>query len=122
MDNKKSYAWLKPGIYGAIIGIIGIMILGFSQFGWMLGSKAELLAQERANSAVAVAMASVCAGKFFAQTDSAANLAALKKLTADYAQNQFVEKGGWAVQIGSTTPNTRLTSECVKQILAAKPA
>lgn len=120
--GSKSYAWLKPGIWGAVIGAVVIIILGFSQFGWMLGSKAEELATQRANRAVAVAMASVCSDKFFAQADSAANLEALKKLRMDYAQNEFIEKGGWAVQKSGGSPNYQLVSECVKSILAAQPA
>jgi hypothetical protein len=88
----------------------------------MLGSKAEQMARDQANTAVAVALASVCADKFFAQADSAAQLAQLKLLKMDYAQREFVEKGGWAVARDSSAPNYQLTAECAKRILAAKPA
>lgn len=120
--GTKSYAWLKPGIWGALIGVIGIMVLGFSQFGWMLGSKAEQMAREQANTAVAVALASVCADKFFAETDSATRLAQLKLLKMDYAQREFIEKGGWATMRDANAPNYQLASECAKRILAPKPA
>jgi hypothetical protein len=120
--GAKSYAWIKPGIWGAVIGVIGIMILGFWAFGWMLGSKAEDMAKDRASDAVAVALGPVCAAKFFAQSDAPAKLAELKKLTTDYAQRDFVDKGGWATVVNSTVPAYRLAAECTKQILAAKPA
>jgi hypothetical protein len=118
----KSYPWLKPGIWGALIGVIGIMILGFWQFGWMLGSKADELAHDRAKLAVAQALAPVCAAKFYAQADATTKLVELKKLTSDYEQRNFVEKGNWAVAAVSDAPNYQLVSECTKSILAGKPA
>ncbi|HEX3860493.1 MAG TPA: hypothetical protein VHY35_02240 [Stellaceae bacterium] len=118
----KSYSWLKPGLWGAAIGAIGIMIIGFWQFGWMLAGKADQMAQERANTAVAEALAPVCAARFFAQTNATAKLADLRKLTSDYSQRDFVEKGGWAVAVDAKSPNYQLVSECTKKILADKPA
>jgi len=116
------YPWLKPGIWGGLIGIVGIMVLGFWQFGWVLGGKADEMAHDRANLAVAQALAPVCAAKFFAQTDATAKLVELKKLPSDYEQRNFVEKGNWAVAAVSDAPNYQLVSECAKRILAAKPA
>ena len=72
---KKSYPWLKPGIWGAIVGAIAIMVLGFWQFGWVLGSKADQMARDRASTAVAEALAPVCAAKFLAQADAPARVA-----------------------------------------------
>jgi hypothetical protein len=120
--TTKSYTWLKPGIWGAVIGVIGIMILGFWQFGWVLGSKADQMAQDRASTAVAEALAPVCAAKFYAQSDAPAKLADLKKLASDYDQRSFIEKGGWAVAAVSNAPNYQLVSECTKRILAGNPA
>jgi hypothetical protein len=119
---KKSYPWLKPGIWGAIVGAIAIMVLGFWQFGWVLGSKADQMARDRASTAVAEALAPVCAAKFLAQADAPARVADLKKLRSDYEQRDFIEKGGWAVAIVSDAPDYQLASECAKSILAAKPA
>lgn len=119
--DKKSYTWIKPVAWGAVAGVILTMILGFAQFGWVLGSKAEQLASDRASAAAAVALAPVCAGKFFAQVDAPVRLAELKKLTSDYAQRDFVAKGGWAAATDSGASNYQLELECTKRILAAKP-
>jgi hypothetical protein len=118
----KSYAWVKPGAWGAVIGAVGIMILGFWSFGWMLSSKADQMARDQANTAVAAALAPVCAAKFFAQTDAPAKFDELKKLTSEYAGRDFVEKGGWAVATDSIAPTYQLQAACLKRILAAKPA
>ena len=120
--TKKTYPWLKPGILGGIAGAIAIMILGFWQFGWVLGSKADEMARARANLAVAQALAPICAAKFFAQPDATAKLAALKKLTSDYEQRDFVERGKWAIAAVSDAPDYQLVSECAKRILAGNPA
>ena len=37
----KRYPSLKPGIWGAVIGAIGISVVGFSSLGWTLGGTAE---------------------------------------------------------------------------------
>lgn len=120
--KTKSYPWLKPGILGGIIGAIAIMIVGFWQFGWVLASKADQMAHDQSSAAVAEALAPVCAARFFAQADAPAKLADLKKLTSDYSQREFVEKGGWATAAAARSPNYQLVSECTKKILADKPA
>ena len=117
----KSYPWIKPGIWGGVVGVIGIIVLGFWQFGWVLGSKAEEMAHDRSVTAVAAALAPVCAAKFYAQSDATTKLADLKKLASDYEQRNFVEKGGWAVASVSDAPNYKLVSECTKRILAGNP-
>jgi hypothetical protein len=114
----QSYPWLKPASWGALAGIVGITVLGFWQFGWVLGSKADQMAQDRANIAVAEALAPVCATKFYAQPGAPAKLGDLKKLTSDYEQRNFVEKGGWAAAADSVAPTYQLVSECTKKILA----
>jgi hypothetical protein len=79
------------------------------------------MAQDRASAAVAEALAPVCAAKFYAQPDAPAKLGDLKKLTSDYEQRNFVEKGGWATAAVSAVPTYRLVSECTKKILAGNP-
>jgi hypothetical protein len=118
----KSYPSLKPAIWGAVAGVIGITILGFWQFGWVLASKADQMARDRASLAVAEALAPVCAAKFFAQADAAAQLAAMKQMRSDYEQRSFVEKGSWATAAVSVAPSYELVSACTKRILTTNSA
>jgi len=30
--------WLKPGFWGVVVGMIGIMIIGFAWWGWSLAA------------------------------------------------------------------------------------
>ncbi len=93
----------KPAIWGVVGGAVALAIVGFTWGGWVTGGKAEASAAQRANTAVVVALAPVCADKFQHAADVANNLAALKK-TESWSQGEFVEKGGWATLPGSNTP------------------
>ena len=55
-------------------GAIAIMILGFSWFGWTLGSTAEKMANQRAETAVVVALTPICVQKFQHQAGAAEKL------------------------------------------------
>src|SRR5687767_5447091 len=61
--------WVKPGVWGVVIGAIGSMIIGFGWLGWTLGSTAESLAQERVTTALVAAFTPVCVEKFMTQPD-----------------------------------------------------
>ena len=111
--------WLKPGIWGAIIGSVITMILGFSWMGWMLGGTAERLAMERSNTAVVVALTPVCTSKFMGQPNAAAKLKELQAVES-WKQQEFVETGGWATMTGEKAPNSGVASACAEQLLKAK--
>ena len=48
--------WFKPAFWGVVVGTIGIMIIGFAWWGWVLGSTAEKMAKERADGAVTASL------------------------------------------------------------------
>jgi len=93
----------KPAFWGVVGGAVATAIVGFAWGGWVTGGKAESTALQRANNAVVVALAPVCAEKFKLTADVAANLTALKKADS-WSQGEFVEKGGWATLPGSNSP------------------
>src|SRR6266571_1198649 len=65
---------LKPGIWGAVIGATAISVVGFSSFGWTLGSTAERMATQRAQTALVGVLAPICVEKFQHQADAATML------------------------------------------------
>jgi len=111
--------WLKPAVWGAIIGSVVTMILGFSWLGWTLGGTAERVALERANAAVVVALTPSCVASFMQQPNAAAKLAEFQK-TDSWKQRQLVEEGGWATPQGDKTPNSGLASACAEALMKAK--
>src|ERR671924_1381370 len=111
--------WLKPAFWGVVVGALGIMILGFSWWGWVLGSTAERMAKERADAAVTAMLVPICVERFMGQADAAAKLAAFQRITA-WQQSQFIEKGGWATATGSTSPNAAVAKACAQELVKIK--
>jgi hypothetical protein len=111
--------WLKPAVWGAIIGGVLTMIVGFSWMGWMLGGTAERLALERSNAAVVVALTPSCVSRFMQQANAAVKLKELQAIDT-WRQREFVEAGGWATPSGDKTPNSNVASACAEQLVKAK--
>ena len=107
--------WVKPGVWGVVIGAIGMMIMGFSWLGWTLGSTAETLAQERVSSALVVAFTPLCVERFMKQPDATGQLTEFQKTSA-WRQQEFIEKGGWATLPGSKEPNAKIAVACAGQL------
>jgi hypothetical protein len=111
--------WLKPGIWGAVIGAVGMMIVGFSWLGWTLGSTAERVAQQRTEIAVTSALTPICVQNFMKQSDAVKKLTGLKDVHS-WQQTEFVEKGGWATMPGASTPAHGLASACAEALVKIK--
>jgi hypothetical protein len=111
----KAHPSLKPGIWGVVIGAAAISVFGFSSFGWTLGSTAERMARERAQTAVVGALAPICVEKFQHQADAATKLVEFNKISS-WDRRSIIEKGGWATMPGSDTPNSAVASACAEQL------
>src|SRR3569833_769452 len=97
---------------GASIGAVIAMIIGFSWGGWMLQSKAQKLADQKAEAAVVTALTPICVDKFEQAADAKATLAALKAEDS-WKRDNFVSKGGWATFPGNA-PNRDVAEACAK--------
>ena len=118
--------WVKPGVWGAVIGAVAMMSIGFSWWGWVLGSTAERMASARANAALVKAFAPICVDRFMVQADAPTQLADFQK-TSPWWQRGLVEKGGWATLISARIrlgflDNTSLCSNWWLRLLAFIPA
>ena len=111
--------WCKPAFWGVVVGAVGIMIIGFSWWGWVLGSTAERMAHDRADSAVTEVLVPICVARFMAQADAVVKLTEFQK-GASWQQSQVIAKGGWATATGSTDPNTAVARACAQQLANGK--
>jgi len=107
---------LKPGIWGALIGAAAITAVGFSSFGWTLGSTAEQMAADRAQTAVVGVLTPICVEKFQQQIDAAAKLIAFNKVSLSWDRRSLIEKGGWATFPGTDKPNSAVASACAEKL------
>src|ERR1700756_5137037 len=112
----KKYPSLKPGIWGPVIGAIAISVIGFSYFGWTLGSAGERMAKKRAQIAVVSALAPACVENFRHQADSATKLVEFKKVSSSWDRRAIIEKGGWATMPGSNAPDSAVARACADQL------
>jgi hypothetical protein len=103
-------------VWGAIIGSVATMIVGFSWFGWVLQTTAERMAQERSNTAVVAALSPSCVARFMAEPNATVKLAELKKIDS-WRQREFIEAGGWATPRGQGAANSAVAEACLEKLL-----
>jgi hypothetical protein len=111
--------WVKPGVWGGVVGAVAIMVLGFWQMGWVMGSTADRMATERANSAVVAVLVPFCVAKAEHDPDQT-KLAKVKAEQSGWTRSQLVSDSGWATQPGATTPTTGLASACSDKLQGPK--
>ena len=104
--------WIKPAVWGAVVGAVGIMIVGFSWMGWTLGGTTTRLVAEGSESAVVAALTPFCVANYMKQPDAAKQLALLKADTSSYTQRDLIEKAGFSTMPGNKEPRSGLAAAC----------
>jgi hypothetical protein len=94
----QQYRPSKTALFWACAGsVVGATIAGFSWGGWTTGGSAQDMAEDSAAQARQELAAVVCVDRFMAAPDAGVQLTALQEIESSYAQNKFVEEGGWAI-------------------------
>lgn len=114
---QATYAWLKPGIWGAVVGSILTMVVGFSWGGWATSSTAHQEAMRQADAAVTAALLPICLGREKADADRAKKLGDLTAITSSYDRTEFVMNAGWATFPGEPDPNRPVAEACASALL-----
>jgi hypothetical protein len=109
-------------LQGIAIGAVASTIIGFSWGGWVTGGTANRLAAEQADTAVVAALTPICVAEFLQNSDAKANLAALQKISLNWEQGDYLEKGGWATLPGATSPDYRLPRACAERLVHVNAA
>ena len=105
--------WIKPAVWGAVFGAVGITIVGFSWMGWTQGHTTTRLVAEGKESAVVAALTPFCVANYMKQPDATKQLALLRADTSSYTQRENIEKAGFATMPGSTEPSSGVAAACV---------
>ena len=116
--------WIKPAVWGAVFGAVGIMILGFSWIGWNLGNTTTRLVSEGRESAVVAALTPFCVANYMKQPDAAKKLALLREddYPSSYTQRDIIEKAGFATMPGNKEPSSGVAAACAMALRTASPA
>lgn len=104
--------WLKPGIYGALIGAVFVGIVGFTWGGWVTGSSANKMAMSMAHDDVISALVPVCVDMSRSDAGRASKIATIEEASSYQKRNALMETG-WATVPGAEEPNRDLAQACV---------
>jgi hypothetical protein len=118
-NPMKIPVWLKPGIWGAILGAIIMAIVGFSQLGWRTASNADAFATDRANDAVMAALVPFCVAKAQADTEQA-DMTKFKAEQSSYSRTDLVIKAGWATVGAAKSADSALAQACSTKLYTMK--
>ena len=99
------YGWLKPGVWGVVVGSILTMIVGFTWGGWMTGGTALQVAMKQTDAAVTAALVPICLAGEKADVARTKKRGELTTITSSWEQTEFVMKTGGATFPGQSDPN-----------------
>ena len=112
---KREY--LKPFVWGSVIGM-GVLLIVIFSAGWVVtSSSAKAQAHEIAQEAVIAHLAPIAVAQFMQDPNRKALLKELKELDS-WQRGEYVQKQGWLTMPGSETPNHEIDYEVVKRIMA----
>lgn len=105
--------WLKPGLYGAAIGAILVVGVGFAWGGWVTGATARENAMTRAHDDVVAAFVPVCLDMAGTDPERARKLETIRTATS-YKQRDALMDTGWATMPGSVDADRDIAQACLK--------
>src|SRR5258707_11488732 len=108
--------WLKPGIWGAVIGGVLTMIVGFGWGGWTTSGTAGQMAVKQADAAVTAALVPICLAGQKIDVARVKKLGELTAITSSWEQTEFVMKTGWATFPGQADPNRARSEEHTSEL------
>lgn len=108
---------IKPAIWGAVLGSIATMIVGFGWGGWTMNSTVNQVAMKRADAAVTAVLVPICLAQQKTDGTKAKKLGELKAITSSYQQTEFVMKTGWATFPGKEDANRDVAEACAAELL-----
>lgn len=104
--------WLKPGVYGVVIGAVLVGIVGFTWGGWVTGGTSNERALALSRSEVVAAMVPVCLGQARADPDRETKLESIRA-TSTYQQRDALMAAGWATVPGAEGPDRDIAQACL---------
>jgi len=107
--------WLKPRVYGAVVGAAALSIVGFSWGGWVTGGTAQQMAADQAKLDVIAALVPICMEQSSQDPQAVETLAELRDASS-YERSNMLMKAGWATMPGSSDPNRNVAKACMEKL------
>jgi hypothetical protein len=109
--TRETKRTVKHVIWGAVLGAIIAMVVGFAWGGWVTGKTS----MEQSDAAVVATQAAICVAQFMVAPDHEAKVAEFAALSS-WNQDDFVRKGGWDKMPGEEVANYAVARPCAKGI------
>jgi hypothetical protein len=109
MDWEK----IKHGSWGAVVGSLVTMYVGFNVAGWMTNGSAEVMAKETAATAVAERLGTICLAQFNRDTAKSQKLIEMKDKDT-WEIGRYIGKQSWAIMPGDEKPDSGVADACAK--------
>jgi hypothetical protein len=111
-----TFEWVKPGVAGAVVGAVGLAVVGFTWGGWVTGGTAAARAAETGKLATVEALLPYCIARS-AETDPAvAQTLADLKGAKGYQRAEILMKAGWATPPGAGSGDRKLAEACAAKL------
>lgn len=107
--------WLRPALYGAVVGGAALAIVGFSWGGWVTGGTAEKMASDQARLEVVAALVPICVEQSSQDPQYAQKIAQLES-ASNYQRSDMLMKTGWATMPGASDANRYVAKACMEQL------
>ena len=104
--------WLKPGIYGAVIGAALVGVVGFTWGGWVTGGTANDRAIAMSQDNVVSSMVPVCLEMANSDPARAEKLETIRAAST-YQRRDALMETGWATASGTDAPNRDIAQACL---------
>ena len=108
-----NFEWLRPGVYGFVVGAFMIPIIGFNWGGWISSGTAEKAAKAFANEQVTRSLVPICLELAASDPERQVKLAGLQAAAGFTRRNAMMDTG-WATMPGSDTPDRKLAEACIE--------
>ncbi|WP_404405708.1 hypothetical protein [Pelagibacterium halotolerans] len=114
--------WIKPAVYGAVVGGVAVAIVGFSWGGWVTGGTAAQNAADAAAQGRTDLAAAICVQNFMADENARENLANLNETSSSIRQREIIEEGGWAMMPNQDEAARATMTLCARMISEIDPS
>ena len=104
--------WLKPGIYGAVIGAVFVGVVGFTWGGWVTGGTANERAIAMSRDDVVASMVPVCLDMARSDPARTEKLETIRAAST-YQRRDALMAAGWSTMPGSDAPNRDTAQACL---------
>lgn len=108
----KTPEWLKPGIYGAVIGAVFVGVVGFTWGGWVTGGTSNDRAVAMSRNDVVASMVPVCLDMARSDPARTATLATIRAAST-YQRRDALMAAGWATMPGTDAPDRDIAQACL---------